>query len=222
MKNLLVIIDPQNDFTHRDGHYATRHEIIQITSAKTKINLLIASNRYDTVIVMANYKSGQFIPEVSLAIPGTFGHQIDADIIVKENTSIFIKQEHSCFSSSEFKEFVSKSDYENILICGFLADYCILQTSLDAIAAGYKVFLFKDAIGTGDDVQYRRENIFIELAKKAASSWMQPIVLILTTSMKILGYAVRLDLIGIRGYPFRLNVRTGLNKLLIRSFGNSI
>jgi nicotinamidase-related amidase len=66
MKYLLVVIDPQNDFTHKDGHYATRHGIRQIASVKSKINLLTDAKQYDKVMVRADYQPGQFIPSLPI------------------------------------------------------------------------------------------------------------------------------------------------------------
>lgn len=169
MKYLLVIIDPQNDFTHEDGHYVTRHGICQIAAAKSRINLLTDSKQYDKIIVRADYQPGQFIPGVSLALPGTFGYEIDAGIVVPVNMAIFNKCAHSCFSSGDFQNLLAKSACDTLLLCGFLAEYCIRQTGLDATTAGYHVILVKDAIGTGDDVQYRREAVLEELAQKGCT-----------------------------------------------------
>lgn len=60
MKQILVIIDPQNDFTNVNGHYSTRHGIRQISDAKSNINLLAVSTRHDTIIVRSDYKPDQF------------------------------------------------------------------------------------------------------------------------------------------------------------------
>lgn len=166
MKYLLVIIDPQNDFTHSKGNYASRHRIRQISEAKSKINLLVGSGRFQTIVVRADYHADQFDIGVSMAIPGTFGHEIDAEIILPMNTLVITKCDHSCFTSPDFLSFLAKQETDHLLLCGFLAEYCIKQTALDALAAGLQVTLVKDGIGTGDDVQNRREAVFIELEKK--------------------------------------------------------
>ena len=37
-KGVLIIIDPQNDFTNRKGYYAQHHSILQIEKAKHQIS----------------------------------------------------------------------------------------------------------------------------------------------------------------------------------------
>ncbi|WP_316778898.1 isochorismatase family cysteine hydrolase [Pedobacter antarcticus] len=169
MKYILLIIDPQNDFTHINGHYATRHGIKQISEAKSKINLLAALAEIDTVIVRADYKPDQFEDGVSMAIPGTFGHEIDAEIVIPKNTIVLTKREHSCFSSNDFQNLLAELEIDTLLICGFLAEHCIKQTALDALNKGYRVILVKDCIGTGDDVQHRIRTVFAELAQQGCT-----------------------------------------------------
>jgi nicotinamidase-related amidase len=166
MTYLLLIIDPQNDFTHQDGNYASRHGTSQITEAKSKINLLAAAKGLKTIIVRAEYSHGQFIPGASIAIAGTFGHRIDAAILVRDTCTIFAKNDHSCFSSPKFTELLKTERPDTLIISGFLAEYCVKETTSDALALGYQVILIKDAIGTGDDVQARRSNLFSEFQKK--------------------------------------------------------
>ncbi|MEZ2334691.1 cysteine hydrolase family protein [Mucilaginibacter sp. RCC_168] len=166
MKCLFIIIDPQNDFTHKDGNYATRHGISQINDAISKINLVAAAKHFNTVIVRADYQPEQFIQGESMAIPGTFGHEIDARIALQDTTTIVSKPEHSCFSSADFVDMLKKERINTLVISGFLAEYCIEQTALDALASDYRVILVRDAIGTGDDVQYRRVNLFKTLQEK--------------------------------------------------------
>jgi nicotinamidase-related amidase len=166
MDYLSLIIDPQNDFTHVKGNYASRHGIDQITKAKSNINLLASIKHLKTIIVRAEYFPGQFIPGVSMAIANTFGHAIDKEINDQEIFNIFSKQDHSCFSSAEFTKFLRSLRPDTLMISGFLAEYCVKETATDALALGYQVILVKDAIGTGDDVQARRDDLFQEFEKK--------------------------------------------------------
>jgi len=168
MKHLLVLIDPQNDFTSSKGYYATKHGISQISDAKSNISHLFTQLKHEAVIVIADYKPNQFEAGVLLCISGTYGHQIDADIEVPKSLPVFSKCEHSCFSSDEFNKLLKAKQIETLLICGFLAEYCVKQTALDALALGYNATLVIDCIGTGDDIQHRRERTFDELENKGA------------------------------------------------------
>lgn len=170
-KRLLVIIDAQNDFTHLQGNYASRHTgISQIAEAKTKIKRLLNSFGSDeTVFIRSDYQPGQFGAGLSICIPNTFGHEIDAEFQVDGVSKIITKTEHSCFSSAAFKELLSKAETGTLCLCGFLAEYCVKETAVDALRLGYNVLLLEDCIATGDDVQPRKQQALAELKSKGAA-----------------------------------------------------
>lgn len=170
-KRLLVVIDPQNDFTHPEGNYATRHPgTRQIEATKAKINQLLRFfGRHQSVLVRSNYKHGQFGPGLSMCIPNTFGHEIDADIQVDATWTILTKTEHSCFSSAAFLKFLTEERIDTLVLSGFLAEYCVRQTATDALQLGYHVFVVADGIATGDDVQYRKQQVLAALKDSGAA-----------------------------------------------------
>ena len=94
------------------------------------------------------------------------GHKIEIGV---DNTFTLIsKNNHSCFSSEEFKIYLETNSVDRIILCGFLAEYCVKQTAIDGLKNGYQISLLRECIGTGDDVQNRKEQMLIELAEKGA------------------------------------------------------
>ncbi|WP_212004092.1 cysteine hydrolase family protein [Chitinophaga sp. HK235] len=164
----IIIIDAQKDFVNPEGAYAQKHPgITQILDAKNRINNLLESlDKELFVIIRADYKPDQFENGVSMCIPNTPGHEID--IKADECFNMFTKTEHSAFSSEAFKEYAGANEIETLILTGFLAEYCVKQTALDALNAGYHVYLLEDCIGTGDDVQIRKELTLSELEQKGA------------------------------------------------------
>ena len=165
---LLVIIDPQKDFISKEGVYAKKHSgIEQILNARRNINKLLGShNNGKLAIVFSDYEADQFEKGLSICIPGTIGHQIDIE--AGDSITLISKPNHSCFSSEAFNIYLKNNSIERIIVCGFLAEYCVKQTALDGLRKGYHITLLKDCIGTGDDVQYKKEQMLIELAEKGA------------------------------------------------------
>jgi nicotinamidase-related amidase len=165
----IIIIDAQKDFTHPAGSYAVKHPgITQILAAKDRINeLLAALDKEQFVIIRSDYQPGQFEKGVSMCIAGTTGNELD--INADSHFNIFTKTAHSSFSSPAFKAYTKNSGINTLILGGFLAEYCVKQTALDALEAGYQVYLLEDCIGTGDDVQERRENMLLELKGKGAT-----------------------------------------------------
>ena len=169
MTKRILIIDPQKDFTHRDGNYAGRHQgITQILDAKEKINrLLVTQKKDELLIITSDYQKDQFEQGLSICIPGTEGHAID---IGADRSYLRIsKTQHSSFSSPAFVSHLREYHVEQLIICGFLAEYCVQATALDALKNGYAVLLIKDCIGTGDDVQNRKEQMLQTLKEKGAA-----------------------------------------------------
>jgi len=166
---LLVIIDPQNDFINKEGLYAKRHAgIVQILSARENINKLIAlHDKNNLVIVLSNYKKDKFEKGLSICIPGTDGHKIDIDM--DDSFKLISKTDHSCFSSDVFDQYLKNKKIIKLILAGFLAEYCVKQTAVDALDKGYEVSLLKDCIGTGDDVQYQKERMISVLLEKGAT-----------------------------------------------------
>ncbi|MDQ3278056.1 MAG: cysteine hydrolase, partial [Bacteroidota bacterium] len=141
----------------------------QIAAAKESMaKLLAAWSKEHFIIVKSDYRPHQFGEGLFLCIPGTFGHHLDKDLNLDEEMTFFVKAEHSAFSSAPFLEYLEKTGIDTLVLCGFLAEYCVQQTAMDAIASGYTVFLLDDCIGTGDDVQHRKQQMMENLKQKGA------------------------------------------------------
>lgn len=164
----IVIIDPQKDFTSIHGNYAQRHSgISQILNAKANINnLLTQIGKNQFIIVNSNYSVNQFGEGLSICIPGTKGHEID--INTDGDFKFISKKEHSCFSTTEFTDYLHINNTRKLALCGFLAEYCVMSTAIDALKEGYTISLLDDCIGTGDDVQERKDKTLNELKKRGA------------------------------------------------------
>lgn len=167
-EELIVIIDPQKDFTDIKGAYAKNHPINQIQEVKARINKLtkqLDQNRF--VIIYSNYQKDQFGTGISMCIENTKGHEIDLDLDL--SFQLISKTQHSSFSSQDFKNYLKNNPIQKLLLCGFLAEYCIKETAINALEAGYEVVLLKELIATGDDVQYRKEEMLTDLENKGAT-----------------------------------------------------
>jgi nicotinamidase-related amidase len=168
-KACIVVIDPQKDFINETGNYASRHAgITQMLAAKERINSLVHSPyKRHVIIVTSDYEEDQFGVGLSLCIPGTDGHK--TDIATDPAYTYVTKTQHSCFSSAGFIKHLKSNGITRLILCGFLAEYCVMQTALDALRLGYEVVLIKDSIGTGDDVQFRKDQMLISLEEQGAS-----------------------------------------------------
>jgi nicotinamidase-related amidase len=164
----IIIIDPQKDFTSEEGAYAIRHpQLREIKQATERIQqLLDRATGYDLIVVYSNYQQDQFGENLLLCIPGTAGHELGIE--VSPETIILSKAAHSAFTDAVFAAFIQERKYKRLFLGGFLAEYCVKQTALDALQQGYPVSMIGDCIATGDDVRERIAAVLKEAEENGA------------------------------------------------------
>lgn len=76
-----------------------------------------------------------------------------ADLIIRKGTNIDIDN-YSAFynghTESELKTFLVENKISNLYILGLAGDYCVKQTSLDALNFGFNVYLLEKGIKSVD------------------------------------------------------------------------
>ena len=65
-----------------------------------------------------------------------------------ENTPVIAKKSFSCFGEPAFAELMDIEKRPVMVIAGIESHVCVAQTALDALNAGYKVFLAADAVSS--------------------------------------------------------------------------
>ena len=65
-----------------------------------------------------------------------------------ENTPVIAKTSFSCFGEEAFVNAVDIEKRPVMVICGIESHVCVTQTALDALNAGFKVFIAADAVNS--------------------------------------------------------------------------
>ena len=65
------------------------------------------------------------------------------------------KIEFGCLANEAFRTALAESGRMQLLVVGMEAHVCVLQTTLDALAAGYEVYLVSDAIVSSRKKEYK-------------------------------------------------------------------
>jgi len=94
----------------------------------------------------------------------------------------FDKLTFSCFGMPEFKSAVAATQRNTLLLCGVEAHICVLQTGLDALAAGYQVHVAADATSSRMAVNAALGHRRLELAGAVMSSTEMAIYELLAAS----------------------------------------
>jgi nicotinamidase/pyrazinamidase len=96
------------------------------------------------------YRDGSWPPH---AVQGTWGARWCDGLEMPMNAILVSKgdnpqrEAYSGFQNTQFDlaEFLKLRRVDRVFICGLALDYCVRQTALDAVAAGFTVYLVEDA-----------------------------------------------------------------------------
>lgn len=85
-------------------------------------------------------------------IQETFGAEFRPDLELPEPTQVISKgtarerEAYSGFSATELRRWLDERQVRRVFICGVATDYCVYETTRDALSAGFEVVLLGDAI----------------------------------------------------------------------------
>ncbi|WP_300601594.1 isochorismatase family cysteine hydrolase [Niabella sp.] len=164
----IIIIDAQKDFTEPGFAYEKKHPALKnIGSVVRQLDILLEQTPPGQIIlVYSSYAPNQFETGFSTCIPGTEGHQSSLKAI--EQLLQFEKTGHSCFSSKDFCDHLQREQVTHLILCGFLTEYCVKATALDALLKGFGVSLCPDLLGSADEKQLAKEQALAEMVQKGA------------------------------------------------------
>jgi nicotinamidase/pyrazinamidase len=147
MSRALVIVDFQNDFTPGGALAVPAGDTIA-----PKLNALAASGDYDVVIATRDWHpadhssfSEQGGPWPVHCVAGTHGAQLHPDL---DRTRIDITVDkgqdvktdgYSGFAGTDLAEILRQRGITQVTVVGLATDYCVKNTALDALRAGFAV-----------------------------------------------------------------------------------
>ena len=76
------------------------------------------------------------------------GQTVPSIIQMFQEYSYIEKSSFSCYDEPHFKEKISVSGKQNIILCGIESHVCVLQTCLDLLDAGLKPVIVEDCISS--------------------------------------------------------------------------
>lgn len=148
MKNLLVVVDMQNDFI--DQALGTPEAVLTVPN----VNRLISDPYYDAVIAtmdthQENYLEtfeGRNLPVIH-CVRGSEGWQINPEVkkALDERNAVIL--EKPTFGSEKLAEILRQEKPETVTFCGLCTDICVISNALIARAAlpETDIIVFKNA-----------------------------------------------------------------------------
>ena len=160
MARALLIVDFQNDFTPGGALGVPEGDTIA-----PKINALAASGDYELVIATRDWHpadhdsfAAQGGPWPVHCVAGTQGAQLHPDLdrtkvdIVVDKGQAVDTNGYSGFEGTDLQEILRERGITQVTVVGLATDYCVKNTALDALRAGFQVTVDSSA-ARGVEVQ---------------------------------------------------------------------
>lgn len=100
----------------------------------------------------------------AFSAPGSALTDFCTEVAPLPDEPVVLKNDLSCFTDEGFREAVTGAAPDWLVICGVWTEACVAATCRDAVAAGYRVLLVKDACGSGS--RHMHETGIINLANR--------------------------------------------------------
>ncbi len=129
-KAMLLIIDVQQAFM---GPIKKMKTVVQKTAILAKAANVLSL----PVLVTEQYPKG--LGNIVKVVAESLGEH-----------SLFEKTSFSCMADPQIKQAIEDKQRSQVIIAGVEAHVCVLQTTLDLLAAGKEVFIVTDAVSSRD------------------------------------------------------------------------
>jgi nicotinamidase-related amidase len=152
MRDVLVVVDVVNTFTHDDGGALLRSFRSRLGGMVKALNDARASGM---PVVFVNDVLGRWNGDapglVRWAIETGTGADVVAALAPAPEDSFLFKARYSAFDHTGLDLRLAELDCERIILCGAATEGCVVQTGLDAREQGWKVTILASACATTDD-----------------------------------------------------------------------
>jgi nicotinamidase-related amidase len=155
----VVVVDMQHGFCHPDGSlYAPGSE----AALNPCSELVERAHEAGTCVVFTrdvhppeqfdgNHYYDEFDRWGEHVLEGSWDAELHADLPVAESDHVVEKHTYDAFHETELDGWLSARGVDDLLICGTLANVCVLHTAGSAGLRDYRPVLVEDAVGAIED-----------------------------------------------------------------------
>ncbi|WP_338726964.1 isochorismatase family cysteine hydrolase [Haladaptatus sp. DJG-WS-42] len=155
----VVVVDMQNGFCHPDGSlYAPGSEAVvdDVTTLVTQAREAGATIVYTRdVHPPAQFADAHYYDEFERwgehVVEGTWETEFVAELDVRDEDHIVEKHTYDAFYQTELEGFLSAHGITDLLICGTLANVCVLHTASSAALRDFRPLIVREAVGAIED-----------------------------------------------------------------------
>ncbi|MFW6447940.1 MAG: cysteine hydrolase family protein [Halobacteriota archaeon] len=154
-RTALVVVDMQNGFCHPEGSlYAPPSEaaiepIAQLVDRARAADVQVVYTR--DVHPPEQFEDAHYYDEFERwgehVLEGSWEAEIVDDLEVREADHVVEKHTYDAFQRTEFDGWLSARQLDTLVICGTLANVCVLHTAGSAGLRDYEPIVVRDAVG---------------------------------------------------------------------------
>ena len=154
-RTAVVVVDMQNGFCHPDGNlFAPDSEaaVEPVTDLVARAREAGASVVYTRDVhpeeqFEGNHYYDEFGRWGKHVVEGTWGAELHGDLDVREADHVVEKHTYDAFHQTDLEGYLDAHGIDDLLICGTLANVCVLHTAGSAGLRDYRPVLVEDALG---------------------------------------------------------------------------
>ncbi|HEV8339835.1 MAG TPA: isochorismatase family cysteine hydrolase [bacterium] len=143
----LIVVDMQNDFVKRGGALVVESAAATIPAMQRLLTLARARGMR-VFFTQDTHQEGD--PEFPIwgrhVLEGTWGWQIIEELAPRSGERVIQKLRYDGFFGTSLDHELRLSGIETVVICGTVANICVLHTAGSAALRGYRVVLPVDAV----------------------------------------------------------------------------
>jgi nicotinamidase-related amidase len=152
MRDVLVVVDVVNTFTHDDGGALLRSFRSRLGEIE---NALTDARTSGTPVVFVNDTLGRWDGDapglVQWAIETGKGPDVVSALAPTPRDNFLFKARYSAFDHTSLDLLLAELECERILLCGAATEGCVVQSGIHAREHGLKVTILAGACATTDD-----------------------------------------------------------------------
>ena len=154
-RTAVVVVDMQNGFAHPDGSlYAPGSEtaiepIAELVDRARAAGARIVYTRdvHPPEQFEGNHYYDEFERWGEHVVEGTWDAELHEDLDVREEDHVVEKHTYDAFYETGLEGYLDTHGIDDLLICGTLANVCVLHTAGSAGLRDFKPVLVEDALG---------------------------------------------------------------------------
>jgi nicotinamidase-related amidase len=154
-RTAVVVVDMQNGFCHPDGSlYAppSGDAVEPVTDLVSRVRAAGAHVVYTRdVHPPEQFENNHYYDEFDRwgehVVEGTWDAELVADLDVREEDLVVEKHTYDAFYRTQLAGWLRAHGVDDLLICGTLANVCVLHTAGSAGLRDFKPVLVRDAVG---------------------------------------------------------------------------